>query len=158
MNVETIVTDVKERVEPVFNKGQDVATLTFETVKQANQIVLEGVQELVKTNVEAGKDLFSAAQVSFEKAKTDGVKAVAAKPVEYLPAGKDRVLAAYNDSVAVVTKTSEELVKVWKKGYGDVSAVITGTPSVSVAAKKAKTTVKKTAKKAAGAAKKAAAQ
>ena len=157
MNVETIVTDVKERVEPVFTKGQDVATLTFETVKQANQIVFDGAQELVKTNVEAGKDLFPAAKISFEKAKTDGVKAVAAKPVEYLPAGKDRVVAAYNDSIAVVTKTGEELVKVVKKGYGDVSAVITGTPVVA-AAKKAKTTAKKTVKKAAGAARRAAAQ
>jgi hypothetical protein len=157
MNVETIVTDVKERVEPVFNKGQDVATLTFETVKQSNQIVFDGAQELVKTNVEAGKDLFSAAKVSFEKAKTDGVKAVASSPIDYLPAGKDRVIAAYNDSLAVVTKTGEELVKVWKKGYGDVNAVITGNP-VAAAAKKAKTTAKKTVKKAAGAAKKAAAQ
>lgn len=157
MNVETIVTDVKVKVEPIFKKGEGVANVTFDAVKQSNQIVVEGVTDLYKTNFEAGKDLFTAAQTSFEKAKTDGVKAVAAKPIDYLPAGKDRVVAAYNDSVAIVTKSGEELVKVWKKSYGDVTSVINGT-TVTATVAKAKTTAKKTVKKAAGAAKKAAAQ
>jgi hypothetical protein len=156
MGVETIVNDVKGAVEPYVAKGQDVVTLSFETLKQANVIVVDGVQELFKTNVDAGKDLFAAAQTSFEKAKTDGLKAVAAKPIEYIPVGKDVVVAAYKDSFSIVTKTGEELISVVKKGFEDVTAKLSGSTTVSGEVKKAKSTVRKTAKKATTAAKKAA--
>ena len=158
MNVETIVSDVKGAVEPYVAKGQDVVTVSFETLKQANAIVVEGVQDLLKTNVDAGKDLLSAAQSSFEKAKADGLKAVAAKPIEYFPAGKDVVIAAYKDSLSIVTKAGEELVGLVKKGFGDVSAKLSGSTTVSGEVKKAKATVRKTAKKAGAAAKKVVAQ
>ena len=156
MNVDTIVSDVKGAVEPYVAKGQDVVTLSFETIKQANTIVVEGVQELFKTNVDAGKDLLAAAQTSFEKAKADGLKAVATKPVEYLPVSKDLVLAAYKDSFSIVTKTGEDLYSVVKKGFEDVTAKLSGSTTVSGEVKKAKSTVRKTAKKATSAAKKAA--
>ena len=81
---------------------------------------------------------------------------VATKPVEYLPDGKDVVFAAYSDSVAVFTKTGEELVKVARKGYTDISAALAGTTTVSAGVKKAKSTVRKTVRKTASAAKKAA--
>ena len=154
MGVETIVNDVKGAVEPYMVKGQDVVTLSYETFKQANTVVVEGVQELFKTNVDAGKDLFAAAQTSFEKARTD----VATKPIEYSPDGRDVVVAAYKDSFSIVTKTGEELLSVVKKGYEDVAAKLTGSTTVSGEVKKAKSTVRKTAKKATTAAKKAAAQ
>lgn len=156
MNVETIVNDVKDRVEPIVTKGQEVITLSFDTIKQANTIVVEGVQNLLKTQLEAGKDLLDVMQASFEKARTDGVKAVAAKPIEYLPDGRDRVISAYNDTLAVVTKTGEELAKVVKQAYDDVSAKLAGKTTVSAEATQAKVAVKKTVKKAAGAARKAA--
>lgn len=147
MNVETIVNDVKGRVEPIVAKGQEVVEAGFETLKSANAIVVEGVQTLVQTNVAAGKDLFAAAQTSFEKAKTDGLKTVAANPVAYLPEGKDVVVAAYNDSVSLVTKTSDELVAALKEGFDSINATLSGKPVVAQ--------VKATAKKAAGKAKKA---
>lgn len=158
MGVETIVNDVKGAVEPYVAKGQDLVTMSFETFKQANVVVVDGVQELFKTNVDAGKDLFAAAQTSFEKAKTDGLKAVATKPIEYLPDGKDLVIAAYKDSFSIVTKTGEELFSVVKKGYEDVAAKLTGSTTVSGEVKKVKSAARKTAKKATSAAKKAAAQ
>lgn len=158
MGVETIVNDVKGAVEPYVAKGQDVVTLSFEAFKQANTVVVEGVQELFKTNVDAGKDLFAAAQTSFEKARTDGLKAVASKPIEYIPDGRDVVVAAYKDSFSIVAKTGEELLGVVKKGYEDVTAKLSGSTTVSGEVKKAKSTVRKTAKKATAAAKKAAAQ
>lgn len=156
MGVETIVNDVKGAVEPYVAKGQDVVTVSFETFKQANTIVVGGMQELFKTNVDAGKDLFAATQSSFEKAKTDGLKAVAAKPIEYLPDGKDVVIAAYKDSFSIVTKTGEELFSVVKKGYEDVAAKLTGTTTVSGEVKKVKSVARKTVRKAATTAKKAA--
>lgn len=155
MNVETIVNDVKGRVEPIIEQGQEILTqgqevvlAGFETLKSANAIVIEGVQMVVQTQVEAGKDLFASTQVSLEKAKTDGIKAVAANPVAYLPEGKERVISAYNDTVAVVSKTGDELVKTFKQGYTTISAKIAGEPVVKK--------VRKTAKKAVKARKKAA--
>ena len=145
MNVESIVSDVKGKVEPIVAKGQEVVQTGFETLKSANTIVVEGVQTLVKSNVEAGKDLFAAAQTSFEKAKADGIKTVAANPVAYLPEGKERVISAYNDSVSVVTKASDELVKTFKQGYEAINATITGQAPVVA---KAKSTAKKVASKA----------
>lgn len=152
MNVETIITDVKTRGEVVVARGQEVVESGFETLKAANAIVVEGVKTLLDTNVAAGKDLLAVAQTSFTKAKADGVKAVAANPVAYLPEGKDRVVAAYNDSVAVVTKTSDELVKTLKQGYEVISAKIAGDETVVA---EASATAKKTVKKAASKAKKA---
>lgn len=151
MNVETIVNDVKGRVEPILEQGQDilaqgqeVVLAGFETLKSANAIVVESVQMLVKTQVEAGKDLITEAQSSFEKAKTDGFKAVAADPIAYLPESKERLLSAYNDSIAVVSKTGDELAKTFKQGYQTISAKITGEPVV----KKVRSTAKKVAGKA----------
>lgn len=145
MNVETIVNDVKGKVEPIVAKGQEAVQVGFETLKTANGIVVEGVQTLVKTNVDAGKDLFAAAQTSFEKAKADGIKTVAANPVAYLPEGKERVISAYNDTVTLVTKTGDELVKTFKQGFDSINAAITGE---AVVVAKAKTTAKKVAAKA----------
>lgn len=157
MNVETIVNDVKGAVEPYVAKGQDVVTLSFETLKQSSSIVVEGVQDLVKTNVDASKSLFNAAQSSFEKVRADGIKAVVAKPIEYLPEGKEVIVSAYKDSLTIVTKAGEELVSVVKKGYDDVSAKLMGSTTVSGEVTKAKAKVKKVARKASTAVKKAAA-
>lgn len=155
MNVETIVNDVKGAVDPYLTKGQDVLSVSVDTVKQANTVVVDGVQDLFKTNIDAGKGLIEAAQSSFEKARADGVKQVASEPVSYLPEGKDLVLGAYKDSFKILTRTSEDLVSVARKGYDDVYATVSGKKTVSTAAKKVKKTVRKTAKKATKAAKKA---
>ncbi|HEX4872228.1 MAG TPA: phasin family protein [Nevskiaceae bacterium] len=151
MNVETLVADVKTRVEPIVAKGQEIATVSLDALKQTTTVLVDGVQTVVKTQIDAGKDLFAAVQTSFEKAKTDGLKAVAAAPIEYLPAGRERVISAYNDTVATVTKTGEQVVQVVRKGFEEVSAKFTGvTVEVVPAAAPAKKTAKKaSAKKAA---------
>lgn len=151
MNVETLVSDVKARTDVVVTRGQEVLEAGFETLKAANAIVVDGVQVLVQTQVAAGKELIELAQASLEKAKTDGVKAVAANPIAYLPEGKDTVVGAYNDSVATVSKTSDQLAKTFKGGYKTISAKLAGKPvakKVSKATKAAKKTVRKTASKA----------
>lgn len=151
MNVETLVADVKTRVEPIVAKGQEIATVSLDALKQTTTVLVDGVQTVVKTQIDAGKDLFAAVQTSFEKAKTDGLKAVAAAPIEYLPAGRERVISAYNDTLATVTKTGEQVVQVVRKGFEEVSAKFTGvTVEVVPAAAPAKKTAKKaSAKKAA---------
>lgn len=150
MNVDTIVKDVKGRVEPYVAKGQEVVSVSVDTLKQANSVVVDGVQSLVKTQVEAGKDLLAAVQTSFNKVKADGIKAVAAAPIEYLPDGRERVLSAYNDSVTVVTKAGDQVAKIVKKGFSTVSGTLSGRAAAKVKAKttQAKTTVRKTVRKA----------
>ncbi|MDB5971915.1 MAG: hypothetical protein JWQ90_4365 [Hydrocarboniphaga sp.] len=142
MTVQTIVSDVKGRVEPLVAIGQEVVTLSVDALLKANDVVVDGVQTVVKTQIEAGKDLLATFQSSFEKAKSAGFKAVAAAPIDYLPDGRERVVSAYNDTLTVVTKTSGEVVKIVKKGYATVSAKLSG----AAVAKKAP--AKKTARKA----------
>ena len=143
MTVQTIVNDVKGRVEPLVAKGQEVVTVSVDALLKANDVVVDGVQTVVKTQIEAGKDLFATLQTSFEKAKSAGLKAVAAAPIDYLPDGRERVVSAYNDTVTTVSKTSGEVVKIVKKGYASVSAKLSGAtvarkaPAKKVAAKKA---------------------
>ncbi|SFF49014.1 Phasin protein [Fontimonas thermophila] len=152
MNVETLVNDVKARTDVVVTRGQEVLEAGFETLKAANAIVVDGVQTLVQTNVAAGKELIELAQASFEKAKADGLKAVAANPAAYLPEGKATVLNAYNESVATVTKTGDQLAKTLKEGYQTISAKLSGTSAEKKAA--AKATKKTAARKSTGKARK----
>jgi hypothetical protein len=147
MNVENLVNDVKTRADVVVTRGQEVVEAGIETLKAANAIVVESVQTLVETNVTVSKELFELAQASFEKAKTDGIKAVAANPVAYLPEGKDTVVSAYTDSLSVVTKAGGDLAKTFKQGFEVITAKVQGQAPVVAKAKK-------TAKKAAGKARK----
>lgn len=144
MSIETIVNDVKSRADVVVSRGQEAVEIGVETLKAANTIVVEGVQALVETNVAAGKELASLVQASLDKAKTDGLKAVAGNPVAYLPEGKSTVINAYSESVKVVSKTGDELAKTLKSGVENIAARIQGEKLVA----KAKKTVRKTAKKA----------
>ncbi|MEQ1439675.1 phasin family protein [Fontimonas sp. SYSU GA230001] len=154
MNVETLVNDVKNRADVVVTRGQEVIEAGFETLKAANAIIVDGVQTLVQTQVAAGKELIELAQASLEKAKADGVKAVAANPIAYLPEGKDTVVGAYTETVKTVTKTGDQLAKTLASGYDSITAKIAGKKPVVKAAKKA---VRKTATKAKKTAAKAAA-
>lgn len=151
MSFETIVNDVKTRADVVVTRGQEVVEVSVETLKAANTIVVEGMHALVETNVAAGKELASLVQASLEKAKTDGIKAVAANPVAYLPEGLSTVTGAYSESVKLVSKTGEELAKTLKSGVEGIAAKIQGEPVVA----QAKKTVSKVAKKASSKAKKA---
>ncbi|NGY05188.1 phasin family protein [Solimonas terrae] len=154
MSVEAIVNDVKTRADVVVSRGQEVIEAGVETLVAANTIVVEGVQELVQTNVGAGKELATLVQASVTKAKTDGFKAVAAKPIDYLPEGKTTVVTAYSDSVKIVSKTGGELAKTLKSGVETITAKIQGQAPVVAKAKK---TAKKTVTKAKKAVKKVAA-
>ena len=142
MNIEKAVNEVKGRLETVGGQAQDVAKVSFKTLKAANDIVVTGVQGLVETHSEAAMDLFNAGKQSFEKAVADGLLAVVKAPIEYLPEGRETIVDAFNDTITVVTKTGEKLVKVVKHGYSDVVATFNGKP-----ARKARKTVRKTARK-----------
>lgn len=153
MNVETLVNDVKTRADVVVTRGQEAIEVGVETLKAANAIIVDGVQTLVQTQVAAGKELIELAQASLEKAKTDGVKAVAANPIAYLPEGKDTVIGAYNDTVMTVTKTGDQLAKTFATGYDTITAKIAGKkPAVKAAKKTVRKTVAKARKTAAKAA------
>lgn len=153
MNVETIVSDVRNRADVVVTRGQEVVEAGLETLKAANAIVVESVQTLVETNVTVTKELFGLAQASLEKAKTDGIKAVATNPVAYLPEGKVVVVSAYTDSLSVVTKAGDDLARTFKQGFEVITAKVQGQAPVVAKTKKV---VKKAATRARKAAAKAA--
>jgi len=152
MSVEAIVNDVKSRADIVVTRSHAAFEVGVDTLMAANTIVVDGVQELVHTNVGAGKELATLVQASVTKAKADGIKAVAANPVAYLPEGKTTVVTAYSESLKVVTKTGDELAKTLKSGVESITAKLHGeAPAVA----KAKKTVTRTASRARKAAKKA---
>lgn len=145
--LETVSEQVKDRLESAGEQAQDVAKTSIETLKAANDVVIAAVQDLVKTQTEAAKDLYAVGKQSLDKAFAAGLLAVASNPIEYLPDGRDTIVGAFNETVETVTKTGEKLVKVVKSGYEDVAASFNGKPARK-AATAARKTVRKTARKA----------
>ncbi len=137
MNFETVVEEVKGGFELVSSRAQGAAEASFKTLVKANDVVVGGVQGLVKTHTEAGKALLDAGLSSFDKAKTDGLMAVVANPIVYLPSGKDTIVDAFSDTVEAFTKTGEKLVKVIVTGYESIANEIAGIKPVKKKAKKA---------------------
>ena len=144
MNFQSVVEDVKGRVETISGHGQKVAEISIDSLKQVGDVVVGGYKSLVTENTTAAKEIYSAAVSSFEKAKTDGLKAIAADPISYLPA-TDTLVAPFSQTVTVVSRTGEELYKVVKTGVETIQAQLTGKSPAAKVAKAAKTTTKKAA-------------
>ena len=149
MSLQTVVDDVKGRVETLTTQGQKVAQISLDTLKQTGEIVVDKLQELVKTESEAAKELYAAAKLGLDKAIADGLKAVAAAPISYLPP-KDKFVTVYTDTVTLVSTTGDELYKTLKTGFSSIQAELKGeapvVKKVKTAAKKATGAVKKAAK------------
>lgn len=159
MNLDSVMSDVKAKMGVVQLRAQDVAEVSYETLKQASDIVLNGVQVLVKTHSETATELFGYGKASFEKAKADGFAAVVANPVVYMPEGRERLVAAFNDTLTTFTRTGEDLAKVLMSGYENVSSRLTGNGApVQAKAKKAASKAASSAHKSGAKAKKTAAR
>lgn len=126
MTFEKAVKEVQDRLETVGERSQDVAKVSLKTLKAANEIVIEGVQDIVTAQTAAAKDLYTAGKQSFDKAVAAGLVAVVKAPVEYLPEGRETIVGAFNETVDTLTKTGEKLVKVAKTGYEHVTLTIKG--------------------------------
>ena len=145
MNIEKAVNEVKDRLETVGEQAQDLAKVSLKTIKAANEIVVEGVQDLVTLQTAAAKDLYTVSKQSFDKAVAAGLVAVVKAPVEYLPDGRETIVGAFNESVDTFAKTGEKLVKVVKTGYRHAAATLTGKPVRKTTTRARKTTRKSTA-------------
>lgn len=154
MNLQSVVDDVKVRVENLSAHGQKVAEISLDSLKQAGDVVVETVQTLVKDHSSLASDLYSSALTSFEKAKSDGFKAVVADPIAYLPP-KEPIIKTFNHTVTVVTKGGDELVKVAKTGFSSIQAELSGKSPIVA---NAKSGIKTASKKVSATAKKAAAK
>lgn len=150
MDVQSLITEVTGRAEKFAAQGQEVATIGFDTLKTANGIVVESATTIAKTQADAATALFNGAKVSIEKASKDGVQAVIANPVAYLPVTTPAV-EAFNATVKTLLDTKGELVKTFEGGYSEIVATFNG----EVTAKKAVKTVKAAAAKTEATAKKA---
>lgn len=144
MNFEKVAKEVKGQFETVAERSQGVAKVSVKAIKAANEVVIEGVQDLAQTQAEAAKDLYTASKNSFEKAVNAGLVAVVKNPINYLPDGRETIVDAFNETIETVTKTGEKLAKVAKTGYAGITAEITGKP-VRAQAKKAHRKVRKAA-------------
>lgn len=140
MGFETVVNDVRSRVEGYAAHGQKLVKTSLESVKQGGEIVLEGLQSLLDNHTSAAKEIFASAKSGLEKARSDGLKAVASSPISYLPP-KEKFVGLFSDTAEVFSKTSDELVKTFKQGYDSLKAEFDG--SAQRAARGAKRTVRK---------------
>ena len=138
MNIEKAVKEVQGRIELVGERSQDVAKVSIKTLKAANEIVVEGVQDIVALQTAAAKDLYTAGKQSFDKAVAAGLVAVVKAPVEYIPESRETIVGAFNETVETVTKTGEKLAKVAKSGYQGIAASIQGKQIRKPAARKAR--------------------
>ena len=139
---ETVTKDAQDLAETIGERSQGVAKVSLKHIKAANEIVIEGVQDIVTAQTAAAKDLFAASKQSLDKAVSAGLVAVVKEPVAYIPEGRDTLVGAFNETVDTLTKTGEKLVKVAKAGYTDVTLTIQGKPlKKATRTKKAKATV-----------------
>ena len=113
MNLQTVVNDLKSRMDTLTTHGQEVVKVLPDTLKQANDIFLHGFDSLVKSETAGAKKLFKSAKAGFEKARIDGFMAVVASPVEYLPP-RDRLFDVFSDTVDIFSKTGDELYKTFR--------------------------------------------
>lgn len=116
----------------------------IEVQKKAVGVVSSSTQSLVATEASAAKDVFAAARASFDKARADGARQVARKPQAYLPEGRERLISAYKDTIALLIKTGQELSQVVGNGYKSVLDSFNGKKGAKSAAKPA---ARKTASK-----------
>lgn len=135
MAIQDVVNQVKDRLQTAGEQAQAVAKAAFEANKKAFEVVSSGVEALAKAQSQAAKDLFAEAKESFNKAKTAGVKAVAEKPVDFLPS-KQRAIDALNEGKTLVLKTKDELVAVVKQGAEDIKGTVKPAPKKTATAKK----------------------
>ena len=143
--LETVGEQVKDGLETVGERSQGVAKVSLKAIKAANEVVIEGVQDLVATQTGAAKDLYSVSKQSFDKAVAAGLVAVVKSPIEYLPDGRDTIVGAFNETIETVTKTGEKLAKVAKNGYEGIAAQIQGKPLRTQSGKRAKGKTRKVA-------------
>lgn len=147
MDINEIVKDAQDRVEALRKQAKDVVDAALAANKQAVKVVTTTATKLADTETAAAKDLLEVAKASFEKARTAGIKEVAAAPADYIPEGKDRAIKAYEDTVKLLSKGQGDLVKAAKKGRDGVQKAVAGKKPVAkkaaTAAKKATTTAKK---------------
>lgn len=152
MDIQKLINELKAQFETLSKKAQGMFKVSADAGQQALVVVTDNAQALVKVETTAAKDVYEIAVASFNKAKTAGLQKVAAKPAAYLPSeGADRIIAAAQETVELLTQAGEELVEVLQKGYKGVLAKLQGKKPV---AKKAKRTTARrtTARKATAAA------
>jgi hypothetical protein len=161
MSLQNIVEDVKVRVGTFTTQGQKVAKISLHTLKHANGIVADTLQTLVKTETTAAKDLISSARSGIDKAKADGLKAVATAPIGYLPP-REKFVTALNRTASLLGESGGELYATFKIGFASIQGELNGKPvsarKLAVAARKAKPAAKRAAKKVVKAAKRVAKQ
>lgn len=147
MAIQDIIKDVRTRVETASKPYQDAFFATIEVNKKAFDVVNKNVRSLANTEVGAAKNLFAAAQASFDKARKDGVREVANKPANYLPEGRDQLVAAYKQTIDLLVKTGNELTDVVSKGYKTVVGKLNGKKPAAKKAAPKKAPAKKAAAK-----------
>lgn len=138
MNIQKLIDEVKSQFETFAKKAQGLFKVSANVGQQTLVVVSDNAQALAKVETTAAKDLYEIVLASFNKAKTAGLQKVAAKPVDYLPSeGGERIVAAAQETVELLTQAGEELVDVLQKGFKSIVNKLQGKkPAVKKTAKR----------------------
>lgn len=151
MDIQDIIKDAQDRVELVNKRAQAAGKAAQDSGNKVVDITRKSATKLADRNSKAAKDAYEALVASIKKAREAGVKEVASKPADYLPADlRDLAVSAYNDSTKLLTKTGQDLQKAAKQGVDKVRAELSGAkaPAKKAAPKKTTAARKPAAKKA----------
>lgn len=142
MKIQTIVSDMRSRVETAGKQYQGVLKAYVSAQREALTVVTRNGQTLANTEIGAAKNVFAAARASFDKARKDGVRKVASNPQAYVPNGRDQIVSAYKDAINLLLKAGNELTGVVSNGYKSVLGQLSsnGAPAPAQKARAAKTT------------------
>lgn len=145
MDIQKLIKDVQAQFKTLAKKAQDLFKVSANAGEQSLVVVTDNAQALAKVQTTAAKDVYEIALASFNKAKAAGLQKVAAKPVDYLPVeGGERIVAAAQETVELLTQAGEELVDVLQKGFKSIVNKLQGKkPAARKTTAKRKTTARK---------------
>lgn len=144
MNVQDIVSDVRNRVTTASQHSQDAFAAYVDAQRKAFSVVTRNGQSLANTEITAARTVFAAARTSFDRARKDGMRQVAQKPQSYVPNGRAQLVSAYKDTIDLLVKTGNELSGVVSGGYKSVIDRLAGKAAKAQKSTAGKTTARKT--------------
>lgn len=130
MSIQTMVNGVKGRVDGLACQGQNALSHSIRSFREGGEIVRDGLQNLIEGHTQALRDIVDSTKSGFDRARSDGLRAVVSSPVRYLPP-KDGFIDLFAGTADVFSRTGDRLIKTVTGGLAGVKAGRRGeTPAV----------------------------
>ncbi len=115
MAIQEIIKDAQSRVEVVGQRAQAAANAANAANKKVVDITRKSATKLADVNSKAAKGAYEAVLASAKKAREAGVKDVAAKPVEFLPAEVKDLADQTGGAIRLALYRAQSVRRRWRK-------------------------------------------